>query len=204
MILCKFYRKLYLKIYCNECQAEETDLILIEDSTKNIYLIQAFKENFYSKYKFLKSEISMKAMKKELKDSNYLGEEIFNEKDEQIIFYFKNNKYIYLKSINNFSSVQFDLRRLTNAEIHNNFSNGVKNLCEYNYLLNKFGENLIKMKDKTFSKILYNKFFTPLIIYRIFIVIIWVISSYQKYLNYKRIFNNNDLYEIPKMEDVID
>jgi magnesium-transporting ATPase (P-type) len=119
--------------------------------------------------------------------------------------------------------VQFDLTKFTNLEIYENFSEGVKTIMEYNYLLNKYGENIMKMEDKTFSKIILKKFLTPLIIYRIFIVFIWIkigyysflivvavlsislllITSYQKYLNFKRIFNDNYLYEIPKMEEVI-
>lgn len=222
-IFCKIYPKLHLKVYCVPCEVHDTQLFLIEDHERRFFIVDAQRENFFKKYKFLKNDITIQAMKNELKNSHYIGEEGLNESEEHIIFYFKNCKYIYLDSIKGFSAVQLDLRKFTNMQIYEKFSDGIKNLKEYNYLLNKFGENIMKMKDKTFFKIIGKKLFTPLIIYRIFIVVIWIkinyysfltvvglistllllVTSYQKYLNYKRVFNENDSYEIPKMEEVV-
>ena len=223
-IFCRIYRKLYLKVFFNPCDVRETEIFLVKDCEGTFLILNAKRENFFNKYKFLKSEISLNLNKNELKkNSAYTGEEALNDTDEQIILYYKNSKYMYLESIKGFASVQFDLTKFTNLEIYQNFSEGVKTIMEYNYLLNKYGENIMKMEDKTFSKIILKKFFTPLIIYRIFIVFIWIkieyysflivvlaisialllITSYQKYSNFKRIFNDNYLYEIPKMEEVI-
>jgi len=223
-LICKFNKKFYLKIYCEECIVNQVQLFLVRDFSKIIFLIDAQKENFLKRYKFMKNEIPLTQLNMNLNKSKYLGEEVFNEKkEEQIILYFKNNKYIYLNSINNFTAVQFDLRKFTYNEINDFFSNGIKNIFEYNYLLNKFGENVIKIKNNSLNRIIFKKFFSPLIIYTIFIMFIWIraeyfsfsivvaslsfillmMSSHQKYLNYKRIFDKINFYEVPKIERVI-
>ena len=58
------------------------ELFLIVDYEKHFFLIKAQKENFYKKYKFLKTEISYSVSKNEMENSNYIGEEIYNKKDE--------------------------------------------------------------------------------------------------------------------------
>ncbi len=226
-IFCRIFRKLQIKVFCIPSDVYDTELFLVEDHEKRFFIVDALRENFNKKYKFLKSE-NYKNKEIISKDSHFIGEEGLNKSceaadSENIILYFKNNKYIYLESICGFAAVQLDLGKFTNAEIYKNFSEGVKSLAEYNYLLNKFGENMMRMKEKTLFQIVGKKFFTPLIIYRIYIVFIWIvnkyysflivvavlsiilllISSYQKYLNYKRVFNKNDSFEIRKMEEVI-
>lgn len=153
-----------------------------------------------------------------------MGEEKHNKsKDfENIIFYFKNNKYIYLENSNQFRTVEMNLN-LKNSEIHRFYSKGISNIEEYNYLLNKFGENIMKMKSKSYLNIILKKIFTPINLYTIFVIILWtnqgylnfafvvfifsflmlLITSYQKYSNYKKICNYSEISESLKIEKVI-
>lgn len=221
-LICKFSAKVFIKIYCIECDVSRAELFLVVDFENNIFLVKTIRENFHKKYKFLKNDISYNQSIIEVKNSHYIGEEMYNSSDECIILKFKNNNYIYLESIKRFAPVQLDLQRFTNSAIHDLFSVGITKLTQYNYLLNKFGENNLKVKARKFLNILFKKFFSPLILYRIFMILIWIVqgyysflaviavlsfiililSSYQKYINYKRIFTDNKLADIPRIDEV--
>jgi len=75
---------------------------------------------------------------------------------------YKYNKYIFNEKENIFFPIKFDLSKFTNIEIINTFSNGIQNIIDYNFLLNKFGINVIDVKASSFLYILVqNLFFNP-------------------------------------------
>jgi magnesium-transporting ATPase (P-type) len=214
--------------------------------------MQAKKENFYSKYEFLKEEVFADSLenpnndfnnqqknnynfkknptsnftnyelKKSLENSNYVGEDYLNEDETIIILYFKNNKYFYSDIKNIFVPLLFNLNEFSNKEIHEKYSNGINDIKQYNYLLNKFGENIMRMKNKTFLKIMLKRILKPLSLYLLWTIFFWMlikvyyfypvilfffiviilITSYQKYLNYKKVFNDNEMQEPYKILSV--
>jgi hypothetical protein len=184
-------------------------------------------EDFNDQYKFLEKKkkncIDLDdddTNNKITKESCYMGEEKYN-KNKNIIFYFKNNKYIYLENIEKFRSVEMNLN-IKNSEIHDFYCNGISEIKEYNYLLNKFGENILKMKSKSYLNIIIKKLFNPIYLYNIFALIVWIfeeyyyfafvvftfsffsllITSYQKYTNYRNICNYSELLDVFKIEKV--
>lgn len=216
-LLCYLKKNLFIKIFCLHCEINETDLFQIIDIDKNEYLIRAERENFYKKYRFLKDQYFYNNSKKNLDSSIYIGKESKNKEHDTIVLYFKNNKYLYLESEKNLIPLQFDLSKFKNSEIHELFSNGINDIQEYNYLFNKYGENVKKLKNKSFLIILFSRITRPLSIYMIFSVTFWIYTSfyfyipisiifvililtqsYQKYINYRKIFNENDFKESNK------
>ena len=91
---------------------------------------------------------------------------------------FRNNIYYYIENENYFAPMQFELNKFTNNELHKNFNKGITSAREYNYLLNKFGLNKIKMENKTFFNIFIGHLFQPLYIYQIFSIAIWFYQQY--------------------------
>lgn len=105
--------------------------------------------------------------------------------------------------------VLFNFSGFRNSEIHKVFGEGIRTLDEYNMLLNKYGMNLISLKNKSFVMILLENIVQPLYIYQIFSVSVWlknenyvfclfvflifaviiVMNSRQSHKNYRRIVN---------------
>lgn len=156
-------------------------------------------------------------LKSNLANSNFIGKEYYNKNADTIVMYFKNNKYIYIEQDQKFVIAQFELMDYTNQDIHNLFKFGVKNFDELNYLLNKFGENQLKMKNKRFIFVFLKKLKKPRSIYIFFVVICWICTDYQfywcilishillilmtsnqKYKNHQKLFNDI------KLQDPID
>jgi magnesium-transporting ATPase (P-type) len=95
--------------------------------------------------------------------------------------------------------------------LSNQVSIGLKNIYEYNYLINKFGRNVIEMEYKSFTRIFLEQLIHPFFIYQIYAVVIWeldnytyfsyvivsctliivLVNSHHIYTNYKRILNFN-------------
>jgi magnesium-transporting ATPase (P-type) len=95
--------------------------------------------------------------------------------------------------------------------LSNQVSIGLKNIHEYNYLINKFGRNVIEMEYKSFTRIFLEQLIHPFFIYQIYAVVIWeldnytyfsyvivsctliiiLVNSHHTYTNYKRILNFN-------------
>lgn len=218
----KLSQQCYLGTYCVSCDVQEAEILLILTNDKQTFLIEIYREDFNKPYKFLKDNILSKdELENQIsKDSHYIGEEKHNN-FPNIIFYFKNNKYIYLESTKKFRTVEMNLN-LKNSEIHRYYNKGISNIKEYNYLLNKFGENIMKMKSKSYLNIILKKIFTPINLYTIFVLSIWcyedyfnysfvifilsflmlLITSYQKYSNYKKIYNYSEMSENIKIERV--
>ena len=149
-----------------------------------------------------------------LKLSNYISKDNLNLDEENIVLLiltqileYRNNTYCYFENKNYFSSFNFDLTKFTNKEIHKIFSKGFSNASEYNYSLNKFGLNKIKMDHKSFLNIFIDHLFQPLNIYQIVSICLWIytgfyifviiiiimmstilfVISFQTYNNYKKI-----------------
>lgn len=160
--------------------------------------------------------------KKQLEHSFYIGDDFKNQSAETIVFFFKNSKYIYLEAQSAFSAVAFHLGKFTNMEIHEKFSDGVNEILDYNYLLNKFGENIMKLKNKTFLSIILKRIIKPLSLYQLFTIFFWMliqeyffyivilffytilllITSYQRYINYRKIFNESHMDEPTRLLSV--
>jgi hypothetical protein len=134
------------------------------------------KENFNKKNVILKAELGKVAIQ------NFLfGKEVNNKTDEAIILYFRHNRYIFIESDNCLSPVNFDLCSFKNKEIHENYGRGLRNIAEYNYLLNKHGFNEIAMKSKSFCRIFLEQLLYPLYLYQIYVQIIWNKESYYSF-----------------------
>jgi len=241
-IFCYFSESFFLKVFCTHSKIEEVEFFKIIDIENKTYLIKAKRQNFYKKYFLLKEDIYFEALKsnsinnkyKKKKDLNleniknclensiYVGEDFLNSNDESIILYFKNNKYVYSEEQNSFLPVQLNLKDFTNNEIHENFSGGINDLREYNYLLNKFEENIMKLKDISVLEIILKRLLKPFNFYQLFIILFWgfvdiyyffiiviffhfsliMITSIQRYNSYKKIFNENYLQEPYKILSV--
>jgi len=243
-LLCILSDKIFLYMFCKPCIINEVQLFKLLDVENRAFIIIAQRQNFYKKYHFLKTKalnediqklnIDRKFSRKDsiinkndnlksnLENSNYIGDDYLNNDEECIVFYFKNNKYIYSEMKNSFVPVLFNLSEYSNNDIHNNFSNGINNLLEYNYLLNKFEENLMKLKDKTFFKIILKRILRPASLYQVSTILFWMfihiyylypviiifytlllfVTSYQKYMNYKKIFNEDDFQDPYKILSV--
>ncbi len=152
-----------------------------------------------------------KKLKINFKNTNIVGKEYYNENIETIVLYFKNNKYIYIEQDQKFITARFDLD-YKNHEIYELFSNGIENLEDYNYLLNKFGENQLKMRNKRFFIIFLKKIKKIFSLYIFLVVLIWIQIGYQffwcviichlvlilmttdqKYKNHQKLFNDINL-----------
>jgi len=247
-LLCFVSDKIYIKLFCQLCKINEAQLFLIIDNENRKYLVQAKRENFYEKYKFLKEEVFYDAqqnkdinnnnnykrnsapeifnkyeLKKSLQNSFYIGEDYLNDNEECIIIDFKYNKYFFSEVENSFVPLLFNLNEYSNNEIHEKYSNGINDLKAYNYLWNKFGENIMRMKNKTFFGIVLKRIYKPMSIYQLLVIVFWMFiegyklypvilffyviilyfTSYQKYMNYKKIFNENEMQEPFKIHSVI-
>ena len=121
-------------------------------------------------------------------------------RDETLILNFRHNKYIYMENSNSFTPILFDLSKFRNNEIHKKFglkqirihnsnseydqfeyttSNlGIKNIEEYNYLLNKFGMNQIEMKYKSLCLIFIEQLIHPFYAYQIYAIVVWIYDKY--------------------------
>ena len=97
------------------------------------------------------------------------------------MFYFKNNKYIYLEKEKTFIFQKFILDKFTNKQIFETFGVRPQTFLEYNYLLNKFGKNLIFIYVKSFIRIFLEQMYNPLYIYQIFSCILWFNDEYSSF-----------------------
>ena len=75
---------------------------------------------------------------------------------------------MYIEKENVFMASKFDLLKLTNNEIISKYYSGISDIIDYNYLLNKFGFNLIDIKANSWINIFIDKFFfTPTYYYMV-------------------------------------
>ena len=77
-----------------------------------------------------------------------------------------------------FTPIKLELNHFTNEEIHTYFGGGIKNIIDYNYCLNKYGQNIINFKGKSFIEIFIEQMMTPIYLYQIFSILIWFYNQY--------------------------
>ena len=137
-IISLFKPKLYIKIYCKESLPTNSDFFLIEDCYQNFTLCKT---------------IYCKSSKRKLSySSNSQSEErIINV---SIFFIYNSMKYKYDKDINSIIPVYFDLSKYKNSFIHNFFNEGINNIEKYKSQVEKFGQNIMDLKNK----LLYENF----------------------------------------------
>ncbi len=229
-IIVRIWKKLYISLACKPCSAKDAEYFVITDDEKSTDIVYAVYENFFFINSNLKDMSSSRANKMELSQSPYVGAEIKNPSEQTLVIYFRYNKYLYLESENCFTPLIFDLTKYSNYEVHKvfgikgKFKNnktlskeeslsgiGIKNIKDYNYLLNKYGENLIAMRHKSFIIIFLEQLFSPFYIYQIYAIFVWtficytsfayivllctiiilLVNSRLNHLNYKKILNFN-------------
>jgi hypothetical protein len=116
---------------------------------------------------------------------------------------------MYLEKDNVMTSIRFEFKKFSNKEIHDNFGNGITNVKEYCYNLNKFGMNTINFESKSWTNIFISQCLQPLYLYQIFSITNWyqlkynsmatvilflmiitlVVNSTQQYKNYQKILS---------------
>jgi magnesium-transporting ATPase (P-type) len=212
-ILCRIFPKFYLELNCIQCDVSQADLFLIIDSENNFHLIRALYENFYRRNGLLYYVYSFSTNNKEIKSvmegSNYLSEDSQSPTEETLVIYFRHNKYLYNRDKKEFESVKMSFNKFSNNFIHKTFGGGLSSILDYNYLLNKFGKNIIELEGKSFFRILLGQLFHPFYLYQIYSIIVWIktnyysfcivviisagiiltVNSLQNFNNYKRILN---------------
>lgn len=220
------------------CPAQEAEFFLVIDEDDKKYVIPAIYENFYIKNQTLENILQRNITKKDFQQSFYTGLEYSNRREDTLILYFRHNKYLYIENTSTFIPLTLELNKFKNNEIHRKFgfkrkenweneksfsnsdkglflsnqvSVGLKNIHDYNYLLNKYGRNVIEMEYKSFSRIFFEQLIHPFFIYQIYAVFIWeldnytyfsyvivsctliivLVNSHHTYSNYRRILNFN-------------
>lgn len=181
-IIAKLNKKLYLKLHCQPSNIKDADYIVIVDKDKNYHLLDVIRESFYRKNYLLTYIYSFdtknKSIKEIMEDSHYKGDDYNTSKDTVIVVYYRHNKY-YLNEIDNsLVPIVFDLTSHTTEEIHNTYGRGLSDMFDYNYLLNKFGKNVIELKAKSFVILLFEQIFHPFYIYQIVSIVIWCKTGY--------------------------
>ena len=138
-IISLFKPKLYIKIYCKESLPTNSDFFLIEDAFQNFTLCKT---------------IYCKSSKRKLSyTSNSQSEErIINV---SIFFIYNSMKYKYDKELNSIIPVYFNLSKYKNSFILNFFNEGINSIEKYKSQLEKFGQNIMDLKNK----LLYENFF---------------------------------------------
>ena len=80
-----------------------------------------------------------------------------------------------------FTSSKFELNKFTHNEIFAFFGEGIKDIKEYSYCLNKFGFNLINFETKSIIQIFIGQLIRPLYIYQIYSVQDWYRINYNSF-----------------------
>jgi len=127
-------------------------------------------------------------------------------------FSYKNNSYEFDETLNKFKPIFFFLGNLTNIEIHDKLGEGLKNLTQYNYALNRYGLNEILSLKYTFFNFFIKQIRHPFYIYQlicyvscflsdniislVFLLVlsgvIIFINAYLYYVNWEQIFMNEE------------
>ena len=91
------------------------------------------------------------------------------------------NKYMYIEADNCFESIKFDISELTNKEVISTYGklDGISNIIDYNYLLNKFERNTIEMETKGFLAYLSSVFYNPVFLFQVKIKVIFRFIQHQ-------------------------
>ena len=197
-----------LKLYCERANPEDSNYILITDYDNKKYLVKLISEKLTNLNPIIKlgNKNEIKYLKID-ENSRYINKNNKNEeKDNDMLnlyFIFKNVRYIYHSDYCSFSSSYFNLNHYKNREILSifdkkyNYNNNKKqeitlqeeenesvycpNLCEYNYLINKYGFNQIINESTKLSSIILKQFFSGFNYFTISFEIIWFVIGYRIY-----------------------
>ena len=179
-VICYYFPKIKIKLFYIKKQATESQYVEIRDFSNKTYILVLEYINFNKKNS--KIYCVDNASKSELnidydKCSIYLNnQEIF--KPNIICFSFKYNKYMYSDTLKTFLPIKFELSNYLNQELHTKFGEGIKNVSDYNFLLNKFGYNDTILKEKSFVTIFIEQLLKKIYLYQIVSVFIWFYQSY--------------------------
>lgn len=186
-IVRKFYHKIFIFIACDIPQNQDIfDYVLIQTDSKDEYVVQATRSKFDTDTDLL---IHNNQSVKRPDDNNsqaiiaksiYIDEYIKSNR-YNYVFFFKDNKYIYIEERGIVVPVHFQLTKYTNEEIVSLFKNnapGIPTIFEFNYLLKLYGLNRIYLETKTATFIFVSYMFEPLYIYNLYGIINWIITEY--------------------------
>jgi cation-transporting ATPase 13A2 len=180
-VICKIWKKLYIRM--NLIPSNDPtgcDYFAIVDSDKKITLLAATKENFLITNSLLLGKERAWRNIETIENSKYVGPDSIYETMTTVIL-FKNNKYIYNQTNNEFETVRLDLSKFKLKEIREYFSRGISSLHEYNYLLNKFGVNSIHFKVKHFCSIFFELIIHPYYLYQVVSAYSWIHEGYYSF-----------------------
>ena len=181
-IIFSLFNKAYISIFLKECQSiYSANNLVVEDWDNRLYIIQPKHENFMScnqTLSYLVPDSSYKRSKIALDKSIYIGDDFYNTNSTNFTFQFENNKYVFIDETQTFYPIHFDIVKFKNNEIHEFFKNGIKNVLEYNYLLNKYGKNYVFQINQSFVGLLFTKSIKVFNIYQLIVTIIWLIQDY--------------------------
>jgi len=159
--------------------------------------IMIINENLYDDFDKEADKKNLELPKKDLYKKNTLNNnvpkkgrktltrysKIFNLKDNlKYTFTYRNNNYEYDEYLHKFKASYFCLSNLTNVDIHDKFGDGLKNLTDYNYALNKFGLNEIITLKTGYFQFFFKQIAHPFYVYQIFTFIAWTINDYYSFM----------------------
>ena len=198
-----------LKLYCERANPEDSNYVLIIDYDNKKYLVSLISEKltnmnalFKMAYKNESKILNIPPNSKYINKNNKYEEK--SNDMMNLFFIFKNVRYIYHTDTCLFSSAYFNLNNYKNREILRLFdkkynlgtnikkkeitlqeeeSEGVyfPSLSEYNYLINKYGLNLILNESTKLSSIIIKQFFSGFNYFSILCEIIWFSIGYRIY-----------------------
>ena len=189
--------------------------VFVETENDNT-LVQIEKMNFSTKSTFLISQEIPFLSAQTIQNSRYLSTSDKQKEGERLTFYYQNKRFLLDEVNHEFKPIFFDFTNFTFSEVIDYFSRGIQSIAEYNYLLNKFGENKLTDNKGNFLLICLKKFIHPYYIFALFAFSAWVLEGYlffvffnlflmliffsfnfySWYLNYKSIFNIENSFEI--------
>ena len=208
-IITLYDKTFILKLYCDRANPEKSNYVLITDYDNKQYLcilVSQILTNINPIFKMAhKGESKTLGIPS---NSRYINKNGEKRTDMQnIYFIFKNVRYIYNSSSCSFSSAYFNLNLYKNNEIlqlfDKKYSYNVRDSTrisvnkeisleeeendsvyspsfpEYNYLLNKYGENLIVNESTKLTSIIFNQLFSGFNYFSIICEIIWFIIGYR-------------------------
>ena len=134
-IVSLFHPTLFIKLYCNPSQANESDYFLVE----NIYGKYTLCLNIFKK-KYKKINTSEQD-KDNITSSSARKPEYQLSKHLTYSFKYKSMVYEYNEENNEIVPVYMDLSKMTNREIYNYFLNGFNSKMKYNKFKERYGTN---------------------------------------------------------------
>jgi cation-transporting ATPase 13A2 len=157
----------------------EANCVVITNDDGELTIAPLTRENFHKE----KNGIIVLSSKNILSKSPYVDKELSSTASEDnVIFFYRHNKYIYLENEKRFLSLRSNLTLYTNSEIHTNFKSGIHKLVDYNYQLNKFDFNSINLKARSFIYLLMLQLLHPFYAYQLVTVAIWIKTEYTEFL----------------------